>query len=232
LPRQPYLTLIDVKPRQHALPRYDLAALRTCQQMHNELVDHFYKDQMLVMNAYDMCDASWAFVKRSPRDRLLVLNMRKETRSCFKKLEIRVLDMKDPNAYRKGSYWEAMESDIWNSDPYFAEMLEQFPNLESVTISFEIEEVNLRYWSGWYHTLGYIAQFLLSNIPQHIKTVWDFQPTSHPDLQEVAKEEQDIMKEIKKIVAEETAEKGDTVQLGKSIIKEHIVRYRSLDRPL
>jgi hypothetical protein len=78
------------------------------------------------MNVYDISDGVWSFVKTSPRDRLLVLNMRRETRSCFKRLEIRVLEMKDPNTYRKGSYWEAMERDIWNSNPHFAEILEAF----------------------------------------------------------------------------------------------------------
>lgn len=40
------------------MPRYDLAALRTCQRIHGELVDHFYKDQVLVINVYDMGDAA------------------------------------------------------------------------------------------------------------------------------------------------------------------------------
>jgi hypothetical protein len=218
-----------VEPRQHALPHYDLAALRTCQKIHNELVDHFYKDQVLVMNVYDMGDSGWAFKKTSPRDRLIVLNMRAETRRCFKTLEIRVLDMKDPNTYRKGSYWEAMESDIWNSEPYFEEILEAFPNLRSATVSFEIEEVNLRYWTGWYHTLGYIAQYLIPKIPKHIEVRWDFQPTSHPGLQEVAQQEEEIMEEVKRIVAEETGKNGGAVQLGQGIIKEYIVTYRDLD---
>lgn len=136
--------------------------------------------------------------------------------------------MNDPNIYRKGSYWEAIETDTWNIDPYFTEVLEAFPNLESITVSFEIEVVNLRYWSGWYHTLGYIARFLISKIPKNIEVIWDFQPTSHPDLQKVAKEEEEIMEEVKRIVAEETAEKGSTVKLGEGIIKEHIVSYRSI----
>lgn len=180
------------------------------------------------MNVYDMEDNTWVFTKTSPRDSLLVLNMRRETRSFFKSLEIRILDMKDPNAYRKGSYWEAMETGEWNYGPYFTEILEAFPNLESATVSFEIEEVNLRYWSGWYRTLGHMAQYLISNIPKNIEVRWDFQPTSHPDLQNVAKEEEEIMEEVKRIVAEETSEKGGTVQLGESIIKEHIVTYRNL----
>lgn len=95
--------------------------------------------------------------------------MRSEIRSYFKRLEIRALAMKDPNAYRKGSYWEAMETDEWNSGLYFAETLEAFPNLESPAVLFKIEEVNLRYWTGWYHILGYIAQFLITNIPKHMK---------------------------------------------------------------
>lgn len=136
--------------------------------------------------------------------------------------------MKNPNTYRKGSYWEAMETDVWNSDPYFAEILEAFPNLESALVSLEMEEANLRYWMGWYHTLGYIAQFLISSIPKHIKMRWGFQPTSHPSLQEVNKEEEEIMEEIKSMVAEETAEKGGTVQLGESIIKENMATWRDL----
>jgi hypothetical protein len=111
--------------------------------MYDELVGDFYKDQTLVMNIYDIEQSYWAIQKTSPRDRRLALNMKTETRSCFKKLEIRLLDMKDPNAYRKGPYWEFMKNDIWNSDLYFTETIEAFQNLENVTVSFEIEEVNL-----------------------------------------------------------------------------------------
>ena len=81
LPRQPYLNLIDMNARRHALPRYDIAALRTCRQIHNELVDHFYEDQVLVLNVYNISAAVWAFTKMSSRDRLLIFNMRRETRS-------------------------------------------------------------------------------------------------------------------------------------------------------
>jgi hypothetical protein len=179
------------------------------------------------MNIYDIEQSDWALQKTSPRDRRLALNMRMETRSCFKKLEIRLLDMKDPNAYRKGSYWEFMKSDIRNSDRYFTETIEAFPNLESATVSFEMEEVNLRYWRGWHRSLGYLTKALASQIPEHIKVRWDFHPTSHPDLQEVAEDEEEgLMYESKKAVDEETAERGGTVQLGTSIIKEYIVPWR------
>jgi hypothetical protein len=36
------------------------------------------------------------------------------------------------------------------------------------------------------------------------------------------------MEEVKRKVAEETAKKGSTVQLGESIIKGHIVAYKKL----
>jgi hypothetical protein len=227
LPRQPYLTLLDLEPRRHAMPRYSLACLRTCQRIYNELVDDFYKDQTLVMNIYDIEESYWALKKTSPRDHRLALNMRTETRSCFKKLEIRLLDMKDPNAYRKGPYWELTKSDVWNSDPYFTYTIEAFPNLESVTVSFEVEEVSLRYWGGWHRSLGYLTKGLASQIPEHIEVRWDFHPTSHPDLQEVAEnEEEGLMYESKKAVDEEAAERGVTVHLGTSIIKEYIVPWR------
>jgi hypothetical protein len=209
------------------MPRYSLACLRTCRRIYNELVDDFYKDQTLVMNTYDIEQSYWALQKTSPRDRHLALNMRTETRSCFKKLEIRLLDMKDPNTYRKGIYWGFMKSDIWNSERYFTEIIEAFPNLESATVSFEVEEVNLRYWGGWHRSLGYLTKALVSQIPEHIEVRWDFQPTSHPDLQEVAEDEgEGLMYESKKAVNEEAAERGGTVQLGTSIIKEYIIPWR------
>lgn len=228
LPRQQYLTLLNVEPSRHALPRYNLATLRICRRIHNELVDHFYKDQVLVMNVYDPRDCAWAFKKNSPRDRLIAHNMRKETRSCFKKLEIRILDTDEPNFDRRGSYWEANKTDLWDCDEYFTETLEAFPDLESATVSFEIGENKLRYWTGWYHAIGIIAQFLISSIPERIQIQWDFQPTSDPDLQELAEEEEEIMYEAKRMVAEETAKRGGTVQLGTRIIKEHIVTAAKL----
>jgi hypothetical protein len=179
------------------------------------------------MNIYDIEQSYWALQKTSPRDRRLTLNMRTETRSCFKKLEIRLLDMEDPNAHRKGPCWESMENDVWNSDLYFTETIEAFPNLESATISFEVEEVNLRYWGGWYRSLGYLTKALASQIPEHIEVRWDFQPTSHPDLQQVAEDEEEgLMSDAKKAADEEATERGGTVQLGTSIIKEYISPWR------
>ncbi|KAJ8110661.1 hypothetical protein OPT61_g6547 [Boeremia exigua] len=222
LPRQPYLTLLNIEPRRHAIPRFDLAALRTCQQIHDELIDHFYKDQVLVMNVYDLEESSWAFVVTSPRDRLIALNMRRETRSCFKRLEIRMLDIGDPRTDRKGSYWEAMETDVWDSDPYFTETLQAFPNLETATVSFEILENNLRYWGGWFLSLGRSARFMYESVPKHIQLRWDFRPTSDPSLQELAEEKEAIMWNLKEVVAEEEAKRGGTVQLGKSVVNEPI----------
>ena len=57
---------------------------------------------------------------------------------------------------------------------------------------------------------------------------WNFPSTSHPDLQEVAEEEEDFMEEVKRIVAEETAKEGGTIQLCESIIKERIVTYSTM----
>ncbi|KAF1978272.1 hypothetical protein BU23DRAFT_564510 [Bimuria novae-zelandiae CBS 107.79] len=243
LPRQPYLTLINVEPRRHALPRYDLAILRTCRRIYSELINHFYKDQVLVMNVYNIDDYSWAIKSTSPRDRLLVLNMRRDVRSCFQRLEIRLLDMKDPDTDRKGSYWEAMErdiwewdgdawqnlSDFWNSDTYFTETIEAFPDLKSATISFELKEVSFRgWWGAWRKMLGDIAKYLISEMPQHVEVKWDFQATSHPDLWKLDEEgllkfnedEYRLMEIVKGVVAEETAKKGGTVQLGKGLIKD------------
>lgn len=191
--------------------------------MHNELVEHFYKDQVIVMNVYDPRDCAWAFKKNSPRDRLIAQKMRIETRSYFKKIEIRVLDMEEPNTDRKGPYWEANQTDIWDSDGYFTETLETFPNLKTATVSFEIGENKIRYWSGWYNALGYVAEFLIESIPKHIQIQWDFQPTSDPDLQELAGEEEDMMYDLKKVVAKETIKKGGTVKLGTRLIMERII---------
>lgn len=180
---------------------------------------------MLVMNVYDMAEeGSWAFKKATPRDRLIVLGMNETTRSCFKRLELRALDMKDPNTDRKGRHWKAMSSDdIFNCDPYFTEILGAFPNMKSVTVSFEIEENNLIWWGGWQISLRNIAEFLFSNVPRDMEVRWDFQPSSHPDLQEVSDpDDTQIMDELKEMVAKEMAARGDTVQLGRSITKEYI----------
>lgn len=175
------------------------------------------------MNAYDVRDQEWAFIQKSPRDRRIVQSMRKQTRSCFKRLELRILDSDDPNADRKGPYWEVNQTDLEMWNEYFPEILEAFPNLKSTTVSFEISENQLRYWGGWYHALGRIARWLINSVPKHIQIRWDFQPTSDPDLQELAEEEEHIMDEFKRVVAEETAERGGTVQLGTRLIRERIV---------
>jgi len=228
LPRQPYFILKDVKPRRHAEPSYDLAAFRTCWRIYNELIKEFYQDETLVMNVYNFYQwHEWAIINTSPRERLLVLGMRRETRLCFKRLEIRFLDMKDPHADRPGLYWEAMHHDEgWESgavDSYFREMLDEFPNIERATVSFEIEETQLQNWSGVQRTLPNIARYLISEIPERIKLRWDFQPTSHPDLQDLRVAEEDIMDDIKATVSKETAKRGRVVELGKGIIKEYIV---------
>lgn len=228
LPRQPYFILKDVKPRRHAEPCYDLAALRTCWRIHNELINEFYKDETLVMNVYNFFRWHGLAVRNTiPRERLLVLGMRKETRLCFKRLEIRFLDTKEPHADRPGLYWEAIHHDEgWVNgtvDTYFREVLDSFPNIKQATVSFEIEETQLRYWFGIRRALPAIAEYLISEIPERIKLRWDFQPTSHPDLQDLRVDEEDIMDDIKATVNKETAKRGRVVELGKGIIKEYIV---------
>ncbi|KZM22962.1 hypothetical protein ST47_g5894 [Ascochyta rabiei] len=183
-------------------------------------------NQMLVMNFYDIRDQSGAFRTNSPRDRLIIYNMRREIRSCLKKLEIRVLDMDEPSTDRKYSQWENI-TDEWNRGKYFTETLEALPNLESATVSFEIGENKLEYWTGWYHALGHVAKFLISVIPEPIQIRWDFQPTSDPALKELAEEEEEIMYELKRMFAEETAEREGTVQLGTRLIKDRIAKAAS-----
>lgn len=198
--------------------------------MYDELINNFYKDQVLVMNAYNMMDdASRAFLKRSVRDRLIVHSMKNTTRSYFKKMEIRILDMKDPNIHKKGRYWEAWPDDEEFGDTwFFSEVLEAFPNMKSITVSFEIEENNVIWWTGWQRTLANIVRFLISNIPRRIEVTWDFQPSSHPGLQEPREPlDWQIMDEIKGIVAKDAAKRGKTVQLGQSIIKEYIPSRKS-----
>jgi hypothetical protein len=203
------------------MPRYSLDCLRTCRRIYSELVDEFYKDQTLVINVYDIIYSAYALIATSPRDRRLAFNMRTETRSYFKKLEIRLLDMKDPNAYRKGPYWESMNEEAFSSDRQFKDITGAFPNLESATISFELDEMNIRYWGGSYSTFARMAEGLFAQMPGHIELRWDFRPTIRPDLQELAKEMDGIMSSTKKVVSEETAKRGGTVQLGESIIKDY-----------
>lgn len=194
--------------------------------MYSELVDDFYKDQTLVMNVYDMMDFSWAFLKTSPRDRHVVLNMREETRSCFKRVELRILDTEDPETYRKGQHWELMRDfeHIYYCDEYFTEILEAFPSLEIATVSYEIDAHNLKWWGGWWYATRNTVTFLVENIPKRIEIRWDFRPTSDPDLKELAEEDGVLlMDNLKNIVIEETAEVGGTIQLGRSIVREPIV---------
>ena len=193
--------------------------------MHDELMDHFYKDQVIVINAYDIIgDPTWMFRVLSLRDRLVIPRMGEAIRSYFKAVEIRILDMEDPNTYRKGKYWEStLGHDEWEWEQFFTQNLEAFPNIQSVTVSFEIEENNLRWWMGWYHSLEDVARFLLSYTPRGMEVRWDFQPSSHPDLQEVGKDDNEqILDSTKKAVAEDAAKRGQIVRTGKSIIKEYI----------
>ncbi|UPX20979.1 uncharacterized protein EKO05_0011185 [Ascochyta rabiei] len=134
--------------------------------------------------------------------------------------------MDEPSTDRKYSQWENI-TDEWNRGKYFTETLEALPNLESATVSFEIGENKLEYWTGWYHALGHVAKFLISVIPEPIQIRWDFQPTSDPALKELAEEEEEIMYELKRMFAEETAEREGTVQLGTRLIKDRIAKAAS-----
>ena len=193
--------------------------------MHDELIDHFYKNQVLVMNVYDMVEkGEWAFCRMTPRNHLIVSSMKETTRSCFDSLEIRALDTKDPNIYRKGRHLEEWPAyGEWDFDQRFTEIIETFVNIKSVTVSFEIEGNNLMNWWTWNGTLEKIAGYLTSNIPRRMEVRWDFQPSSHPDLQEV--EGFDIartMDKAKDVVAKDAAKRREIVRTGKSIIKEYI----------
>nr|QTA73108.1 hypothetical protein [Epicoccum nigrum] len=241
LPRQPYLTLLNIEPRQYAIPRYDLASLRTCQQLHNELIDHFYRDQVLVMNVYNLRKYTFAFKGISPRDRLIAYRMRTETRACFKKLEIRLIDAKDPNKDRSGPLWDTTWEDFEEHKESFTEIIEAFPSLETATVSFEIQENNVRWWRGGTDDiLKEVVKFLIERMPGHIQILWDFVPSSDPDLLEIIevlhKDEPKLMDEVEKGVTEEIVKRGGTVQLGTRLIKDPIVeqdsQYRTGGREL
>ena len=162
---------------------------RTCRQIHSELVKHFYKDQTLVVDIYEIHESCWALSKTRARGSSIAFSIRKETRSYFKSLEIRLLTCKDPNICRKGPHWAAHETADWET--MFEYTLKAFPNLETALVSFELEENLLRYWTGWVNSLVLVAQWLVLNIPRKIDLRWNFQPTSNSDLQALALEERE-----------------------------------------
>lgn len=217
LPRLPYLTLVDVKPHRYALPRYDLAPLRTCRQIYTELVEHFYKDQTLVINIYEM---NATLGRTRTRDRSIVFSMRKETRSYFKDLEIRLLTCEDPNISRKGPHWAAHTAA--DDETMFHYTLKAFPNVETAVVSFELEENHLKYWRGSGRSFEDVTGWLVLNIPRNIDLRWDFWPTSDPDLEALALEGREMMEGVEEAVAEQVAIEGGSLLHGKSVAREPI----------
>jgi hypothetical protein len=193
------------------------------------------------MNVYNLRKYTFAFKGISPRDRLIAYRMRTETRACFKKLEIRLIDAKDPNKDRSGPLWDTTWEDFEEHKESFTEIIEAFPSLETATVSFEIQENNVRWWRGGTDDiLKEVVKFLIERMPGHIQILWDFVPSSDPDLLEIIevlhKDEPKLMDEVEKGVTEEIVKRGGTVQLGTRLIKDPIVeqdsQYRTGGREL
>jgi hypothetical protein len=238
LPRPTYLNPVvakhfDSRPRLPR-PRYELAALQTCRQIHNELVDYLYKDKVLVLNVFYIGKARWGFTGLSSRDRQLIFNMRKEARSAFKNLEIRVLVEKDEedlrvlaSKYRRNdgetSYRGNLATVTSNSRRYLGDVLEAFDNVESVTVSFEIDEAVLQHGGvHWSHSCTYLAEFLVSVTSETTRVRWDFRLTAASGLEFP----EHMMDYFKTGIAQRIAREGGVLQPGESIMKKRFFASR------
>jgi hypothetical protein len=159
-----------------------LAAFRTCRQVYEELTKHFYNNQTLRLETYNVHYGEESIPHVYGRSRAIVKSIRPETRLYFKKLDINLQLRNDPNERRHAQSQIYPDTDP-NAIAYattFEYIIQLCQNIESVTVSFNPKWKDYEKHHRPQNALKQIFMCIGGNVGRRVDLKWDIRIKADP----------------------------------------------------
>ncbi|KAF2478339.1 uncharacterized protein BDR25DRAFT_365519 [Lindgomyces ingoldianus] len=204
LPRAPYVSIYDDPTTSYKPPKPNLNLLSVSRQIHAEATKHSYENRILFLKLVRGPNLQPVSVLPLSRAYQTATRMSLDMRNYFKNLEIQIAYNATQPLPRQ---WGLHETEI-----SLPRLLELFPHLESVLVSFPHPPVIMN--SRLHETATRTAEWVAEHTPASIQLFWDFEGFEHWDAK----------KRIAKLMG---GRRG--IQLGHSVLKQCLPKKRSPD---